>query len=79
MPKNFYYVESNLPKKSSNKIIEHLTPINTPTYNPATLYNIGDQFQDSNGIIYTTVKSNQKFCLLANTYSTVISTVKYRY
>lgn len=61
MPKNFYYIE----QKSNKKIIEHAT---LSLYDSKTLYNVGDQFQDSNGTVYTTIKSNKKFCVLANTY-----------
>jgi len=69
MPKNFYYIESNLPKKYSKKIIEHAT---LDIYDSKKLYNIGDQFQDSTGVTYTTIKSNKKFCILANVYATTI-------
>jgi hypothetical protein len=70
-----------MPKKSfsyiEKKYIEHFSQTNTPTglplFDKSKIYKVGDQFQDSNGVAYNTVNSNQKFYVLAKQYPTVIN------
>jgi hypothetical protein len=75
MPKKSYsYIETKDIKTINieKKTIEHLSPSPLPVYNPLNVYKKDDKFQDSNGVEYTTVNTNQKFLVLAKTYNSVI-------
>jgi len=79
MPRNKLY--SYIQTKNIEYFSQTNTPTNTPTntlislplFDESKIYKVGDQFQDSNGVAYNTVNSNQKFYILVKQYPTIIN------